>query len=169
MKVFFNTVDTVLKIVISILLIAMTGVIFYQVVMRYCFHASTIWAEEFARYAFIWVVMLGSACAVRSSKHIRVEFMIDRMSGRLRAKVEFLTYIVMIGMLGLLAVYGVSIAGQTMGQLSPGLHISRGFMYYSIPVGAVLMILFAIEILMDRCAAGRKEEQSSGKAQEEKI
>lgn len=148
-KKVFNGIDYILRLIISVLLLLMTAVIFYQVILRYIFQGSNVWAEEFARYAFIWVVMLGSACAVRRYKHIRIDFLVDRMSPKLRYVVELVTYLIMIAMLLLLTYYGFAIANQTMGQLSSGMHISKGFMYTSIPVGSLFMIIFIIEILVN--------------------
>lgn len=148
-KVFFDAIDKAVRLIVSVLLASMTLVIFYQVILRYGFHSSNIWAEEFARYAFVWVVMLGSACAIRVYRHIRVDFFVERMTKKVRYWVEFGTYILMLGTLVLFTYYGISIASRTMGLLSAGLHISKGFMYASIPVGSILMIIFIIEVLLN--------------------
>jgi TRAP-type C4-dicarboxylate transport system permease small subunit len=146
-KKFFDIIDKTVRFIISVLLVLMTLVIFYQVVLRYGFHSSNIWAEEFARYAFIWVVMLGSGCAMRAYKHIRVDFFLDRMEPKVRYYVELGSYILMLITLVMLTYYGMNIAARTTNLLSAGLHVSKGFMYSSIPVGCILMILFIIEIL----------------------
>ena len=87
-KKILDGIDWLIRIIISFLLLEMTAVIFYQVVLRYLFQGSTIWAEELARYSFIWVVMLASAIAIRRYKHIRIDFLIERMGPRLRFWVE---------------------------------------------------------------------------------
>ncbi|MDR1826761.1 MAG: TRAP transporter small permease subunit, partial [Methylobacteriaceae bacterium] len=73
----FDRVERTINALIIVLLMLMTIVIFYQVVLRYVFHGTNIWAEEFARYAFIWIVMLGSASAIRRFQHIRIDFLVQ--------------------------------------------------------------------------------------------
>lgn len=41
-------------------MILMVAVMFYQVVLRYCFNKSNIWSEEITRYMFVYVSLLAS-------------------------------------------------------------------------------------------------------------
>src|ERR687892_2491350 len=51
---------------VCVLLFAtMIVVVFYEVVSRYLFNAPTFWSGELARYAMVWLVLLGMAIAVR--------------------------------------------------------------------------------------------------------
>lgn len=143
----FDLIEKAINSVIVALLILMTVVIFHQVVQRYIFHGANIWAEEFARYAFVWVVMLGSASALRRFNHIRIDFLVQRFSGRSQKIISFCNYLLMLVFLAVLMVYGLKLAAQTAGRLSAGLGLSMGFMYLSIPTGSALMFLFILEIL----------------------
>lgn len=54
MKKLIHWLDEYLEISLCVALMSvMTVVIFVQVVMRYVFHNSLTWSEEFARYCFI--------------------------------------------------------------------------------------------------------------------
>lgn len=60
MKKLIHWLDEYLEISLCVALMSvMTVVIFVQVVMRYVFHNSLTWSEEFARYCFIWLIYLG--------------------------------------------------------------------------------------------------------------
>lgn len=47
--------------------------IFFQVILRYVFNSSLSWAEELARYVFIWQIWLGTSVAQRGHAHVRIE------------------------------------------------------------------------------------------------
>lgn len=144
-KSILDFIENVLTKLVCILLATMTLVITYQVVLRYIFHSSNIWAEEFARYAFVWVVMMGSVIAMRKMKHIRIDFLIERMSPKVRKGFDLFSLIMMATFLVCLMVYGVKIFMQTGNQISAGLHIPISYIYVSIPISCFLMLLFIIE------------------------
>lgn len=159
----FDYVEKAVNRLMIVLLMLMTVVIFYQVVLRYVFQGTNIWAEEFARYAFIWIVMLGSASALRRFNHIRIDFLVQAFPEKVQRRITFVNYLLMLVFLVVLMVYGLQIADQASGRLSAGLGVSMGFMYMSIPAGSVLMFLFILEILFrDYILAGTKNAGGSG-------
>ena len=67
-------------------LLALT--VFYQFITRYVFNDSASWTEEIARYLLICMVFVGISAAVRTSRHIHVDFLyrlIPRQAGRILA------------------------------------------------------------------------------------
>src|SRR3546814_9019057 len=48
-------------------------VIAIEVLRRFVLMYSSVWGEEAARYAFIYLVWIGSAVAVRDRAHIRID------------------------------------------------------------------------------------------------
>ncbi|MCU0564691.1 MAG: TRAP transporter small permease subunit, partial [Desulfobacterales bacterium] len=52
--------DTVLSYVVAVLLVAMSGTVFGNVVCRYFLDASLAWYEEVSRFLLIWIVFLGA-------------------------------------------------------------------------------------------------------------
>jgi C4-dicarboxylate transporter DctQ subunit len=155
-----DVIEKLLNAIIIVLLMAMTVVIFYQVVLRYGFDSSNIWAEEFARYAFIWVVLLGSACAIRRYQHIRIDFALAAMPPSMRKFVDLFNYIAIAVFLGVLAWYGVAISMRTGNQMSAGLHIPMSFMYLSIPISAAIMLLFTVQIVLRDFVCGDARDRA---------
>jgi len=49
--------------------------VFYQFFTRYALNDSAAWTEEIARYLLICMVFVGVAAAVRTSRHIHVDFL----------------------------------------------------------------------------------------------
>ena len=75
--------------------------VFYQFFTRYALNDSAAWTEEIARYLLICMVFVGTAAAVRTSRHIHVDFLyrlIPRGAGRVLStlvdvvKVVFFAY-----------------------------------------------------------------------------
>ncbi|WP_162916648.1 TRAP transporter small permease [Cohaesibacter haloalkalitolerans] len=143
-----SAIEKTINFIIIVCLMMMTAVIFYQVVLRYVFDSSNIWAEEFARYAFIWVVLLGAASALRRFQHIRIDFVVNLLPERAQKLINFINYILIVGFLATLIKYGIAISLKTTHQISAGLHIPMSFMYMSIPVGSALMLLFTVQIIL---------------------
>jgi len=67
---------------IGIMLLAITGVIFANVVLRYAFQSSLSWAEEFARYGVIWITFIGGSVCVYRGLHIAVDVWSEHLSDR---------------------------------------------------------------------------------------
>lgn len=161
-KKVLDFIETVLIKLVCVLLAAMTLVITYQVIMRYLFQSSTIWAEEFARYAFIWVVMMGSVIAMRRMKHIRIDFVIERLSPKVRKVFDLFSMIIMAIFVVCLLINGVKIVMQTGNQISTGLHIPISYMYSSIPISCFLMLLFILEnVYNDYFMPDRKDSNNN--------
>ena len=60
-------------------MIAMVLLVFWQVICRFIIHMSVPYAEEFARLAIVWCILLGGALAVRTNDHIRVDSLANIM------------------------------------------------------------------------------------------
>ncbi|CAG1002887.1 C4-dicarboxylate TRAP transporter small permease protein DctQ [Burkholderiales bacterium] len=68
---------------VGFILAAMTIVTFAQVVARYVFNYSFVWALELVTYLFAWLIFLGMAYGVRVSSHIGVDALVRRLGPRM--------------------------------------------------------------------------------------
>jgi len=63
-----------LKIILTGLFFLLTIPVFLQIVSRYvAFVPRYIWTEEVARFAFVWIILVGSTVAVRENTHFSVD------------------------------------------------------------------------------------------------
>jgi TRAP-type C4-dicarboxylate transport system permease small subunit len=79
-------------------LLALT--VFYQFFTRYVLNDSASWTEEIARYLLICMVFVGVSAAVRTSRHIHVDFLyrlIPPKAGRALATLVDVVKIVFFG------------------------------------------------------------------------
>ena len=99
--------------------------VFYQFFTRYALNDSAAWTEEIARYLLICMVFVGTAAAVRTSRHIHVDFMyrlLPPRAGRVLAtlvdavKIAFFAYATVLTweMMGKMANYRMTIVDLPM-------------------------------------------------------
>jgi len=67
-----------------IILYVTVVVIFVQVICRYVLQVALPWTEEFARFAFIWLIFLANAMAERQKEHFRVSYFVEQAPRRVR-------------------------------------------------------------------------------------
>jgi TRAP-type C4-dicarboxylate transport system permease small subunit len=114
---------------------------FLQVFFRYVLNYSLSWTEEVGRYSFVWLTFVGAALCVRNDSHIGLDIMTTKLS---RPKQFALLMLVDIGTMALLIflIYqGGLITLKTTRQVSAALHIPMSVFYFSIPLGAFLMLV----------------------------
>jgi C4-dicarboxylate transporter DctQ subunit len=67
---------------IALLLAVMTLVTFAQVVARYVFNYSFVWALELTMFLFAWLIFLGMSYGVRVGSHIGVDTLVKSLGPR---------------------------------------------------------------------------------------
>jgi len=158
MKLIFDKLEKFILYILALLFAAMVISLFYQIMMRFIFQSANSWSEELTRYAFIWMSMLGSSVATRRSRNMDVDFIVNRMPKNLKIINKFVTRGLIIAFLLVLIVYGTSLVGITHKQLSAGIRIPMSYVYASVPIGAILILLFTVEIIADEIKSRRVKE-----------
>jgi len=104
------------------------------------------WTEELSRYLMIWIALLGAAVIVRESGHIGIDIFIGLVKNRIAKQVIFaLSYICTILVGIIMLYYGIYVTMQNFGQISPALRISFSWVYMSLPISGVLVVIFSLE------------------------
>ena len=67
---------------IALLLATMTCITFTQVVARYVFNYSFVWALELNTFLFAWLIFLGMSYGVRVGSHIGVDAFVNTLGPR---------------------------------------------------------------------------------------
>lgn len=124
-----------------IILLAATIVLFINIFLRYAFSAGFHWAEEFVRYAIMWMVFIGSSACVRRNEHLSVNALTGRFTGTMKTVAHVFANLVALAFAFFLLYYGMELTlkiAQT-GQSTPALEMPKYFIYMSIPVAGLLM------------------------------
>ena len=127
----------------------MTALVLIGIVCRYCLSVPFPEGQELAIYAMVYVVMLGSTCAVYNKTHIAVTFLVEKFPLNLRFVVRLLSYAAMIVFFYLLLDYGWTLTQRSMMQMSPSTGIPVGYIVISIPISAAISIVYIIKQIFE--------------------
>ncbi|WP_052256810.1 TRAP transporter small permease [Salinicoccus sp. YB14-2] len=148
LKGFLSTVDLVNKIlgyVLSLILLTMTILIAWQVITRFVLGNPSSFSEELSRFLMIYLIMIGSAVATRTGGMISVDVLLEAFeSTKLRPILIIGAQILSMIFYLILTVYGFQFAENSFNQIAPGTQISMGWIYLSIPIGAIFLIMNSI-------------------------
>lgn len=128
---------------VGITLIAVTFVLFINIVLRFFFSANTTWAEEFVRYAIIWITFIGSAICFRKGRHVGIDLLVEALHPKASKILQVIINVLSIIFMVFLAKYGIDLVIFSMntGQVAAALPIKTFWVYLAIPVGAILSLL----------------------------
>lgn len=145
MKKAINLISDKLNFVASLLASISVLVIlvccFIQVLCRYVLNASLSWSEEVARYVFVWASMLGFSVATKHGSNATIDVISSRLHGKTKFVHTIICDLIMIYICGLLTYYGVVILPTMNKTFSAALLIPNGYIYASVPVASVLIIV----------------------------
>jgi TRAP-type C4-dicarboxylate transport system permease small subunit len=126
--------------VLVAMMAAMVALVFGNVVARYAFNFSLIWAEELSQYLMVWVTFLGAGLALRQGRHVAVELVQDAAPAAIGRALRLVVLLLVAAFLIVLAVLGFQFVSFAWGQETPVLNISFGIPYLAVPIGAVLFL-----------------------------
>lgn len=118
-----------------------------EVVRRALFSYSSIWAEEIARYAFIYVAWIGASSAIKERAHIRIDVLLPLFSSKVRGCI-FLFGDIVTMILAVLAIYWSMepvINSIHYGSVTHGLRISQAWFLAAVPLGFSMMCIRLIQ------------------------
>jgi len=132
----------------------MTTVLFLSVVGRYFFSTSIPWSDPLSRYGQTWIMLLGSALALRKGLHIGVDNFINKLPEKRRQFVLKLNVLVILAFSLTMTTQGfrlITIAGS---QIIPEMGVPMRYIYYMIPTAGVLLTLTCVELLFSSKISG---------------
>lgn len=139
---YYRFLQVLLTLLIGILIVPVA----MQIVSRYVgFVPRYIWTEEIARFAFIWIIMIGAAIAVRDGSHFDVDLLPEAQSpmGKLISRLFVNLMIGVTGIVFLLWGYDFAILGAR--QTSEIASLPMLSIYIAWPWAGVTWILFVAE------------------------
>ncbi|MBK8503608.1 MAG: TRAP transporter small permease [Saprospiraceae bacterium] len=116
--------------------------VFLQIVARFVsFIPRYIWTEEIARFAFIWIIMLGATIAVREGTHFSVDMLRQFSPATERILTQILLTLMMIFSIFFL-IGGWQFAQTALLQRSEIAGLPMLAIYISWPLAGLSWILF---------------------------
>jgi TRAP-type C4-dicarboxylate transport system permease small subunit len=138
-------------------LVLMSLATFGNVILRYAFNSPIQWAEEFSRYAFIWVVFLGAAACSKHKTHIVIDALTLLAPPPPRRLLALLVQLVVLVLALAVTYYGVVLC-RLATQATSTLKIPQYVVYLVVPVSAALIFVHAtVDLWRDaKAVAGRR-------------
>jgi C4-dicarboxylate transporter DctQ subunit len=151
--------DRAVAALIGLIATALLVTAFGQVIARYVFNRPFTWVLELDVILLVWLTMLAGYVGVRCNLHMAVDFVAAKWSPGARRWAALASLLLSAGFTGVLlwASFPVIDAMEGMGFVALG--VAQNWMYWSVPVGAALMLVaFAAEI--PRRFAGRSPPEA---------
>ena len=134
------------EVIAGALLVLMTVTTIANVIARYCFNSPLSWAEELARYTFIWVVFLGAAVCTKQGRHIVIDGLMLSLPERLRAGILAGVDVLTIATMAALVYYGWVLTLFTT-QPTSTLKVPMSVVYVVVPLSALSIALRTLPVL----------------------
>lgn len=139
-----------------------TVIMLVQVVSRYIFNASLIWAEELCRYILIWQTFLFISMAFRQGELVAVDILTNLMPPKVLYLLRLVMAVPIAIFLALMVKYGYDYAGRFSRQTIPAIDfiwmsltgrpagLTVIWIYMSVAVGmGLLLVHFLISLFVD--------------------
>lgn len=164
MKNMWNWLDENFEMVCGVFLMSvMTLVIFVQVIMRYIFHNSLSWSEEFARYCFIWLIYLSASYGCKRMAHIKIDAALKLYPKKVRPYITILGDLLVLVLAVYLLMTGIQLVDFqiTYQKVSPAMGFPMAVVDMAPVVGFGLIIIRQIQAVFKRVSAldERKEDR----------
>ncbi|WP_313344344.1 TRAP transporter small permease [Sedimentibacter sp.] len=143
-----NLLDTIIKKIISVLLMIMTVVLFSQVIARHVMGTGLSWSEELVRYMCVWIIFLGATCAAKDGSQVSVTALDEILNGlpkKLLGIIQSIlasTYCVLLSWIGFGALEFAKL------QKSPNMMIPMNIVYSVIPIAMIIMLIHLVTIFL---------------------
>lgn len=164
MKLFekFEKLDKAIEYVVTVIMIILVTLSFVSVFFRYILHISIFWADEFLRYALIWMVFLAAPVLAYQKGHLMVNMTTMFFPKKLHKIAYTLGYLMTIAFLAIMVPDSIKLVGFGVGQISAAMKLNMGYVYSCIPVSLVLTIIGFTRIMILELMGKSKESDFIG-------
>lgn len=118
-----------------------------QVFGRFVLNQSFSFTEEFARFALIWLTVLGAAYLNGRREHLSMDYWLDKLSPEKRSqRLRIIELMMFVFVFVVMVIGGGNLVYTTLrlGQVSAAMHVPLGFVYGIVPVSGLLIMFFSI-------------------------
>lgn len=141
MRMLLKLLDRAEQIFIGVGLLAITFLLFANVVFRYAFSSTLTWAEEASRYGIVWIVFIGASVCVYKGAHITVDAVTAGLNDQNKRRLGIAANLFCIAFSIAFTLLSMRLTLRVFefGQLSSTLGIPMIYVYGAMPAGGALM------------------------------
>jgi TRAP-type C4-dicarboxylate transport system permease small subunit len=136
--------------VLFVMMLGMALVLGANIFLRYLFESPIAWSNVITRYAYIYIVLLGTAVSYIEGSHAQIDVVYESVSPRMRAFFDLMHYLAMLFLCLLLIFFGMKHVVTMWPVHSPVVSfLSMGIVYLSVPLSAALMAVFLVKKIIE--------------------
>ncbi len=133
-----------------VILLAMGLILGANIVLRYFFESPISWSNVITRYAYIYIVLLGTAISYIEGGHAQIDFVYNSVSRGKKMVFDLLHYLVMLFLCIVLIFFGIKHVITMWPVHSPVVKsLSMGVVYLSVPISAAVMTVFLVKKILE--------------------
>jgi TRAP-type C4-dicarboxylate transport system permease small subunit len=144
---FCDLVDKVCSAILVVMLAGMVLTTSLQIICRVFFNALS-WSEEVTRYLLVWSTFIGAGCVYKRGGHISVTIIQDLLPKSFKKAAQIFVHVLCAVFFSFAVYYGFKYIGKQGTQLSAALRVPMRYMYMAIPVGFSVMLLHAVNSMI---------------------
>jgi C4-dicarboxylate transporter DctQ subunit len=155
------------EVLIVVLMAAMTVVTFMQVVARYVFNYSFVWALELTGVMFAWLIFVGMSYGVRVGAHIGIDAVVRILPSRAARIVAVVAATLCIVYAGIVTVGGFQYVRKMydVGILMQDMPVQQWIPRAILPIGFALLAFRFLQVLVN-VATGKEAHLLGDEAKE---
>lgn len=137
----------------GVLLVAVGGLISYEVVARYLFNAPTTWILDVSIYLTMWATFLAVGHTLRAGAHIRMDLYVRRLAPRVRRRTDVIVALVALAFSALLTWQGLQsiVDAVRLGEVTLStIRVPLWVPLAAIPTGGLILVAGWLLCLRDR-------------------
>lgn len=140
-------IDFLVGWVLILLMGVMTIDVLWGVFTRKVLGDQSSFTEELARFLLIWIGVLGAAYVAGQRKHLAIDLLPSKLTGRNRRRLmALINVIIILFALAVLVIGGIRYVFITfyLGQISPALQVPMGVVYLVVPISGFLVVYYKV-------------------------
>ena len=125
-------------------------VISVEVMRRFVLDFSSLWGEETARYAFVYLTWIGAAAAIKSRSHIRIDLFSNVLPPRGKALLNMVASICAIAFACFALYWSIEpvMVSFRFGSVTDGLRVTKAWFLLAVPLGFALVLWRSLQSLL---------------------
>ncbi|MFK7932249.1 MAG: TRAP transporter small permease [Saprospiraceae bacterium] len=147
MEKLYHSINRAIEIILIAIFALLVLDVLWQVFGRYVLGRSFSFTEEFARFALIWLSILGAAYLNGKREHLSMDFLLRKLEPeQLSKRMQIIEILMFVFALVVMVIGGGNLVYTTLylGQTSPAMQVSLGYVYAIVPLSGLLIMFFSI-------------------------
>jgi TRAP-type C4-dicarboxylate transport system permease small subunit len=156
----FDRLGKTLEHLIALLLGIMVVLVGLNVFLRYAFNSGISVSEEVARWAFVWMVFLGGALALKDNAHLGIDSVVKMLPPAGQKICIVVSHLLTLALVLILLVGAWKVMVLNASTTAPTTRLSVGIFYASGVVFSVLAIAFVVrDVVLGLRGVGHDQEK----------